>query len=122
MKTIISRITLLLVVVLAITSCGDKKSEPQQKTDAPVVQNEELKTTDELAKSMMEKFNGVIELTEEQKAQINEIFKNQDPAVLNTDGNARKMMRQKIENEVFTPEQQKKWKEYIDSKKNEGSN
>lgn len=119
MKTIISRLIFLLVISIALSGCAGEKSKPEEKVEAGATKSEQVKTSDELVQMTMARFEGVIELTEEQKAQITAIIKSQDPAVLNTDATARREMRQKMINEVFTPEQQQKWKEYMASKKDE---
>ena len=110
-----------LCIIVTFASCTDKKSEQQEKPEAPAAHNGELKSTDELAKSMIERFEKVLDLSEEQKEKITAMIKSVDSTSLNTNANARKEIRENIINDVLTPEQQKQLKERMGSKKNEGS-
>lgn len=113
----------LIFLALLCTACSN--ATPADKSTENAVSAEKSETTelrkpnslDQAADVIITNISRVVTLSEEQPAQIKALVAEYDLESLNTDRGLRAKIRQRVIEEVLTPEQAKMWNEALQKSK-----
>lgn len=109
----------LIFFVLLLSACSNNNLSDQntEKTDAAEkTETRELRKPDSMnqaAEIVIANISNAVTLTPEQKAQINSLVAEYDLASFNTDRGIRAKIRQRVMDEVLTPDQVSTWKAFM---------
>ncbi len=131
---------IVFTVILVFLGCGDAKTakkegqkqqkrSSQKKEQSMLVEGKTYKwkdvidtmTVDQLNAKIVERVNSVVTLDANQVKSLNEVIEEQQGREVKSFAQKieyRRKLLYKIQTTIFTPDQQKKYKEFLDKKKN----